>query len=59
MKTVKKPSRKNEAELLEHATGNLLSAIRKDMLEKEGRVDGARLRREGFSERLVGRLEED
>ena len=57
VKIAKKPRRKNEAELLDHATNNLLSALKKDMVAKEGRVDYDRLRKEGYSERLLDRLE--
>ncbi len=57
MKTAKKPRRKTEAELLDHATNNLLAALKKDMQVKEGGVDYDRLRKDGYSERLLDRLE--
>ena len=55
--TSKRPP-KSEAELLDNATNNLLSALKRDMLKKEGRVDRAKLRKEGYSERLLDRLEQ-
>ena len=57
MKTAKKPRRKTEAELLDHATNHLLAALKKDMQVKEGGVDYDRLRKDGYSERLLDRLE--
>ena len=57
MKTAKKPRRKTEADVLERATNNLLASLKKDMLAKEGRVDYDKLRKEGYSERLLARLE--
>ena len=39
MKATSKRREKSEAELLDHATGNLLRALKRDMLKKEGRVD--------------------
>jgi hypothetical protein len=58
VKTARKPRRKTEAELLDHATNNLLSALKKDMRAKEGHVDYDKLRKEGYSERLLQRFEE-
>jgi hypothetical protein len=58
VKTAKKPRRKTEAAVLERATNNLLASLKKDMLAKEGRVDYDKLRKEGYSERLLARLEE-
>jgi hypothetical protein len=49
--------RKNEAELLDHATNNLLQALKQDMLEKEGSVNVEKLRKDGYSERIIARLE--
>ena len=43
---------------MELATNNLLASLKKDMLAKEGRVDYDKLRKEGYSERLLARLEE-
>jgi hypothetical protein len=51
----KKP--KTEAELLDHATNNLLRALKRDMLKKEGRVNTEKLRKDGYSERIISKLE--
>ena len=49
---------KSEAQLLDQATSQLLRAVKQRILKKEGRVDPAKLRREGYSERFLARLEE-
>ena len=48
---------KSEAEVLDHATSNLLRALKRDMVKKEGRVDSDKLRKDGFSDRLLAKLE--
>ena len=48
---------KSEGELLDKATGSLLKAIKQKMLKKNDRVDYARLRKEGYSERFLTQLE--
>jgi hypothetical protein len=58
VRATKKPRRKTEGQVLEQATRNLLSALKKDMISKEGRVDYDKLRKEGYSERLLAKLEE-
>ena len=57
MKTANMRRRKTEAEVLDHATNKLLAALKKDMRKKEGRIDYDKLRKEGYSERLLNRLE--
>jgi len=57
MKIARKPRRKPEPEVLDHATNNLLKALKQGMLGKEGQVDPERLRKEGYSDRLVDKLE--
>ena len=49
---------KSEAELLDHATDNLLRALKRDMVKTEGRVDREKLRKDGYSDRLLDRLEQ-
>ncbi len=49
---------KSEAELLDQATGNLLRAVKRKMLKKQGRVDYGKLRKDGYSERFLAKLEE-
>ena len=58
MKATTKRQTKSEAELLDHATNNLLRALKRDMLKKEGRVDSYKLRKDGYSDRLIARLEQ-
>jgi hypothetical protein len=49
---------KSEAELLDKGTGSLLKAIKQKMLKKQGRVDLAKLRKDGYSDRFLAKLEE-
>jgi hypothetical protein len=49
---------KSEAELLDQATGQLLRAVKHKMLKKQGRVDYAKLRKQGYSERFLARMEQ-
>jgi hypothetical protein len=58
VKATTKRQTKTGAELLDHATNNLLRALKQDMLKKEGRVDSGKLRKDGYSDRLIARLEE-
>jgi hypothetical protein len=45
MKAAAQTRRKSEAEILDQATNNLLRALKRDMLKKEGRVDLDKLRK--------------
>ena len=58
VKATTKRRAKSEAELLDYATNNLLRAVKQKILKKEGRVDYGKLRKEGYSDRLLARLEE-
>lgn len=58
VKATTKRQTKTEAELLDHATNNLLRVLKQDMLKKEGRVDSDKLRKDGYSDRLIARLEQ-
>ena len=58
MKTDKKSRRKGGSQVLDKATNNLLLALKKDMLAKDGRVDYDKLRKEGYSERLLAQLDD-
>ena len=58
MKATAKGRAKSEAELLDHATNNLLRALKREMLKKDGRIDYDKLRKEGYSERLLAKLEQ-
>ena len=48
---------KSESAVLDHATNNLLRALKRDMLRKDGRVNHETLRKDGYSERLIAKLE--
>jgi hypothetical protein len=56
VKTTAKRRVKSEAELVDHASKNLLRALKHDILRKEGRIDYDKLRKEGYSERLLTKL---
>lgn len=51
-------SQKSEAELLDQATGNLLHAVKQKLVKKQGRVDYGKLRKDGYSDRFLAKLEE-
>lgn len=57
MKATTKRQTKTEAELLDHATNNLLRAVKQKIVKKEGRVDYDKLRKEGYSERFLAKVE--
>jgi len=57
VKTTAKRRSKSEADLLDRATNNLAHALKQDMLKKDGRVDYEKLRKEGYSERLLQKLQ--
>jgi hypothetical protein len=58
VKTPPKSATKSESELLDHATNNLLRALKAEMVASQGKVDREKLRKEGYSERLLNRLDE-
>ena len=58
MKATTKRQAKSEAELLNHATNNLLRGLKRDMQKKDGRVNYDKLRKDGYSDRLLARLEQ-
>ena len=58
MKVAAAKKEKGEAELLDQATGNLLRAVKQKMLKKQGNVDYGKLRKEGYSDRFLAKLEE-
>jgi len=57
VKVAAQKKQKSEAELLDHANNNLLRALKQDMLQKEGRVNSEKLRKDGYSERIIAKLE--
>jgi hypothetical protein len=58
VKATTKSATKSEAQVLDHATGNMLRALKRDMVKKEGRVDYSKLRKDGYSDRLLAKLEQ-
>ena len=57
MKVATAKSAKGEGALLDEATDQLLRAVKARMLKKNGRIDYGRLRKEGYSDRFLARLE--
>ena len=57
VKVAAQKSRKSEAELLDHATNNLMRALKQDMEKKDGGVNYDKLRKDGYSERILAKLE--
>jgi hypothetical protein len=51
-------AKKTEAELLDHATNNLLRAIKQDMLKRDGRINYKRLRKDGYSGRFLAKFKQ-
>jgi hypothetical protein len=49
---------KSEAELLDYATNNLLRRLKQDMKKRDGRVDYDKLRKDGYTDRLLNRLKQ-
>ncbi|MGH9725729.1 MAG: hypothetical protein ACRD41_11750 [Candidatus Acidiferrales bacterium] len=57
MKATTKRHIKSEAELLDFATNNLLRAVKRKIVKKEGRVNYEKLRKEGYSDRFLAKVE--
>ena len=58
MGTIAVKCQKSYAQLLDQATGNLLRAVKRKMLKKQGRMDYGKLRKDGYSDRFLAKLEE-
>ncbi|HEY1718501.1 MAG TPA: hypothetical protein VGH42_09460 [Verrucomicrobiae bacterium] len=58
MKATTKRHFKSEAELLDYATNNLLRRLKQDMKKRDGRVDYDKLRKDGYTDRLLNRLKQ-
>jgi hypothetical protein len=58
VKTTTKRRTKSEAELLDHGTNNLLRGLKRDMQKKDGSVYYDKLRKDGYSARLLTRLKQ-
>lgn len=52
----KKQKSKRGPQSLEEAIGNLVKGLKHDLLKKYGRVNYARLRKDGYSDYLLSRL---
>jgi hypothetical protein len=50
--------KKTDADLLDQATSQLLRAVKQKISKKQGQVDYAKLRKDGYSDRFLGRLED-
>ena len=48
MGTIAVKCQKSYAQLLDQATGNLLRAVKRKMLKKQGRMDYGKLRKDGY-----------
>jgi hypothetical protein len=57
VKTAAKRRQKSETDVLDRATKNLARALKDEMRKKEGRVDYDKLRKEGYSERLLEKIQ--
>jgi hypothetical protein len=49
---------KSEAQTVDYAINNLVKGLKRDLLKKHGRLNYAKLRRDGFSEGLLNRLQQ-
>lgn len=57
VKTTAKRRAKSEAELLDYASKICCGRSKRDLLKQEGRIDYDKLRKDGYSERLLAKLE--
>ena len=57
MKTATKRRQKSEADVVDRATKNLARALKDEMRKKDGRVDYDKLRKEGYSGRLLEKIQ--
>ena len=48
---------KSDGKLLDQATRSLLRAVKQRILKKQGRVDHTKLRKDGYSDRFLAKLE--
>jgi hypothetical protein len=58
VKATTKRRAKSEAEVLDHATSSLLRALKQVMRKKDGHVDYKKLRKDGYSDHLLAKLEQ-
>lgn len=57
MKVVVQKRETSEARLLDQGTSQLLRAVKQKMVKKQGKVDYAKLRKDGYSDRFLAKLE--
>ena len=57
VKVIAPKTTKCDDELLDQATTSLLKAVKQKLLKKQGRVDYAKLRKDGYSDRFLAKLE--
>ncbi len=57
MKASAAKKEKTNGELLDQGTNNLLRAVKEKMVKKQGHVDLAKLRKDGYSDRFLDKLE--
>ena len=48
---------KSDGKLVDQATTSLLKAVKQKMVKKQARVDYAKLRKDGYSDRFLAKLE--
>ena len=58
MKVAAKKTLKSDAALMDHATNNLMRAVKQRMVKREGQVDYSKLRKEGYSDRFLAKFEQ-
>lgn len=58
MKVAAAKRQKTEVELMDQATNNLLRAVKQRIQKREGHVDYDKLRKEGYSERFIAKVEQ-
>ncbi|MFM2295707.1 MAG: hypothetical protein RLZZ350_2120 [Verrucomicrobiota bacterium] len=58
MKVATKRQTKSKAELLDEGTNNLLRAIKEKMLKQHGQVDYSKLRKDGYSDQFLAKMEQ-
>jgi hypothetical protein len=54
----KKQPTRSEAQSLDSAINGLVKGLKRDLVKKYGRVNYTKLRRDGFSEGLLARLQQ-
>ena len=58
VKNVAGQKEKTEAQLLDQATNQLLKAAKQALAKKQGRVDYDKLRKDGYSDRFLAKVQD-